>query len=105
MTGSRKKAVLSSPEVQRIVEQIKDYEPVKVILFGSTARGDTDEYSDIDLIVVKETGERFLQRLITVTGFLPQDLRIDVFVYTPEEFERMRDTITMQELLRGAIEI
>ncbi len=65
------------------------YNPEKIILFGSAARGDTDEYSDIDLIVVKETDQRFVQRLVDVTSFLPLDLSIDVFVYTPQELQTM----------------
>jgi predicted nucleotidyltransferase len=78
-----------SSEMERVLEQLKGYDPEKVILFGSAARGDTDEYSDIDLIVIKETGRRFVQRLIDVTEFLPRDLAIDAFVYTPKEFDRM----------------
>lgn len=89
MTRLPKNGVHHSPEMERVLEQLKGYEPDKVILFGSTARGDTDEYSDIDLIVIKETNERFVQRLIDVTAFLPKDLAIDAFVYTSEEFERM----------------
>ena len=48
----------------QVLEQLKGYDPEKVILFGSATRGDTDEYSDIDLIVIKETDRRFVQRLI-----------------------------------------
>ena len=34
----------------------------RAIVFGSYARGDADEYSDLDLIIVAETDKRFLQR-------------------------------------------
>lgn len=64
------------------------YGPVeKIILFGSQARGEADEYSDVDLIVVKRTGKRFVERLVEVPS-LP--VHADVFVYTPEEFEAMK---------------
>ncbi len=33
---------------------IEHYEPRMVILYGSTARGDTDEFSDIDMMVVMD---------------------------------------------------
>ena len=65
------------------------YEAEKVIPFGSAARGETDEFSDIDLIVIKETEKRFFQRLLEVTAFLPRDVAIDVLVYTPGEVEAM----------------
>jgi hypothetical protein len=35
----------------------------KVLLFGSLARGDARDHSDIDMIVVKDTQLRFLDRL------------------------------------------
>jgi predicted nucleotidyltransferase len=37
--------------------------PLRIILFGSRARGDSDEASDADLIVVYRTEKRFLDRL------------------------------------------
>ena len=72
-----------------VVAGLMGYEPEKVILFGSAARGETDEFSDIDLIVIKDTEERFFQRLLDVTAYLPRDVAIDVLVYTPGEFEVM----------------
>lgn len=78
--------------VDRVVNALLGYEPEQIIVFGSAARGDTDEYSDIDLIVIKETETRFVQRLVEVSSFLPSDLLIDVFVYTPEEFQTMQES-------------
>ncbi|MSQ06594.1 MAG: nucleotidyltransferase domain-containing protein [Dehalococcoidia bacterium] len=66
-----------------------DYSPEKVILFGSYARGDYDEFSDIDLIVIKKTEQRFFQRLAEVMAFIPREVAADVFVYTPQEFQAM----------------
>jgi len=68
---------------------IAGYGPVeRILLFGSFARGDQDELSDLDLIIIKNTPQRFLERLLSVP-LLP--VQADVFVYTPEEFERMRE--------------
>ena len=75
--------------IDRVLAGLMGYEPEKVILFGSVARGETDEFSDIDLIVIKDTEERFFQRLLDVTAYLPRDVTIDVLVYTPGEFEAM----------------
>jgi len=74
-------------EVVKIL--VEKYSPIeKIFLFGSQARGDADEYSDLDLIVIKNTKERFVARLGAVP-VLP--VHADVFVYTPKEFETMKE--------------
>lgn len=76
--------------LKRVLERLKEYQPEKIILFGSYARGETDEYSDLDFVIIKKTDKRFLERLIEVAKLIDNDLGdVDVFVYTPEEFERM----------------
>lgn len=76
--------------IERVIECIKRYEPEKIILFGSYIRGEADEYSDLDFVVIKKTDKRFLERLIEVAKFIDNELgQVDVFVYTPEEFQRM----------------
>jgi predicted nucleotidyltransferase len=85
MSAIREKVNIS--EAVKII--IDEYGPVeKIILFGSQARGDADEYSDLDLIIIKNTDKRFIQRLSEVP-LLP--VHADVFVYTPAEFKTMRD--------------
>jgi predicted nucleotidyltransferase len=82
--------VLKMNKAERVIECIKKYRPEKIILFGSYVRGDSDEYSDLDFVVVKKTKKRFLERLIEVAKLIDNDLgKVDVFVYTPEEFQRM----------------
>jgi predicted nucleotidyltransferase len=76
-------------ELERIVNRLKSDPSVRlVLLFGSLARGDARDHSDIDLIVVKETEKRFLDRL----DEFYDDAReaMDVLVYTPQEFEEMK---------------
>lgn len=78
--------------VKLLVEDLKVYQPDKIILFGSAAKGDTDAYSDLDVVVIKETSQRFLKRLIEVAKLLRDKVYpVDIFVYTPEEFKRMKE--------------
>jgi predicted nucleotidyltransferase len=60
-------------------------------VFGSHARGEADAISDIDVIVVAATDrppvERFRDYLPAI---LEAGVGVDLFVYTPEEFERMK---------------
>jgi len=39
---------------------------MRVILFGSAARGEATEHSDIDLLIIAETSERFYERSASV---------------------------------------
>lgn len=78
--------------IQEIVRRlIAEYAPQKVILFGSYAHGNPDEDSDIDLLIIKQTSERFLDRLDTVrrvvTGF-HRGIPFEPIVLTPEEVEQ-----------------
>ena len=61
----------------------------KIILYGSYARGDFHEYSDIDLIIVGDFKERFFDRIGHILDLVPYDLNIEPFTYTKEEFEKM----------------
>lgn len=60
-------------------------------VFGSHARGTADEHSDIDVIIVAASDRPCVDRF---RDYLPAVLevggRVDLFVYTPEEFEAMR---------------
>ena len=56
---------LLEEELNRIVEVIKrDYEPEKIILFGSLADGNVHEWSDIDLLILKKTTKRPIERCL-----------------------------------------
>ena len=44
----------------------RDYGAARVILFGSAARDMLTEHSDIDLLVIAETSERFYERSASV---------------------------------------
>jgi HEPN domain-containing protein/predicted nucleotidyltransferase len=70
-----------------IVERlIAGYDPDRIILFGSHACGDAGEESDIDLLVVKETDRRPVERRIEVERLLAdRQVALDVLVYTPRE--------------------
>ncbi|MFW5746539.1 MAG: nucleotidyltransferase domain-containing protein [Nanoarchaeota archaeon] len=83
----------------------KELKAERAILFGSVARGQQHEYSDIDVIFIVDTQERFVRRIGTVLNMYSGHLPIEPIVYTPEEFASMRRKIGMREMLRGAVEI
>lgn len=77
-------------EIQRLIEGIKNYNPEKIILYGSWARGDYHEGSDVDLVIIKETNERFMDRIGKILDLNNSNLAIEPLVYTPSEFDKMK---------------
>jgi len=79
-------------EIERIVRRIVEgYQPLKVILFGSYAYGEPTEDSDVDLLIVKETSERFIDRWVAVRELIADPERrfpVAPIVVTPDELER-----------------
>lgn len=73
----------------RIVECFRDLHPERIILFGSAAREETDQWSDVDLILVVPTEKRFLDRLEDAYLRWTLPFAADILVYTPAEFETM----------------
>ena len=60
-------------------------------VFGSHARGEADATSDIDVIVVAPTQRAPVERFRDyLPAILDAAVGVDLFVYTPEEFERMK---------------
>ena len=77
--------------VSRVVEAVR---PLRILVFGSAARGTMGPDSDIDLLVVMPEGthrRRTAQHLYrTVRGI---GLPFDIVVATPGDLEKHKDTI------------
>lgn len=68
---------------------VKEYQPEKIILFGSYAWGTPHKDSDVDLFVVKESEKDPLERMREVQRILfGTTTPVDVLVYTPEQTAR-----------------
>lgn len=93
-------------ELARIVSVlINEYEPLKIILFGSLVTGNIHEYSDIDLVVIKNSQKDFYSRLEEVGLLVMPELGADILVYTSEEFEIVKNRLFFREevLKRGRV--
>jgi hypothetical protein len=70
-------------------------------LYGSFAKGEIHEGSDIDLIIVGNFKERFFDRIGKILELT--DLPIEPLVYTREEFDKMRrDNLFLNEIFKYA---
>jgi predicted nucleotidyltransferase len=77
--------------VDRIVRQ---FEPEKVILFGSYATGKAGPDSDVDLLVIMSfSGSKRLKRLEVRMALHDIVASKDIVVVTPEEFASRKDIV------------
>ena len=77
-------------QIRSITAQIIDkYQPEKIILFGSSARGDLNPDSDVDLLIIKrETPHYGAERIRELSRIIERNIPVDFLVYRPEEFEK-----------------
>lgn len=88
----------------------QDYRAVRVILFGSEARGEATEHSDIDLLVVAETNERFYERVasaLRTVRDLSYGLPLAPIVLTLKELQSRLDRGDqfVQEIIDTGVEL
>lgn len=71
-----------------------EFNPYKIILFGSFAYGEPTKDSDIDLLIVMDTDEKPHKRAVGLRKLL-KDLGVpkDVIVKTPDEYNRFKDVV------------
>ncbi len=86
---------------------IKHFAPLKIILFGSYARGEVTPHSDIDLLIVFPTVDNKRQKTLDILALL-SDLPIpkDIVLTTPEEIEaygHLVGTILRPALCEGKV--
>jgi len=99
---------------EEIYKKINDYveevanklKPSLVILFGSFAAKDINEGSDVDILVVADFKESFLDRIRVLMDLNHFRIPIEPVGYTPMEFEEMkrkRNSFILEVLDKGKI--
>ncbi|MFB0561076.1 MAG: nucleotidyltransferase domain-containing protein [Candidatus Lokiarchaeia archaeon] len=96
--------------LSEIIERlISEYKPLKIILFGSYAYGNPREDSDIDLLILKKTNRRRVDRFVEVKRIIYNPSRkipVSPLVYTPEELEerlRIGDDFINEIMQKGLV--
>lgn len=96
--------MLPSETIRSAVERIvAAANPTKVILFGSYAREEATEDSDLDLMVVEPRVDNRIEemaRLRDAVGLF--DIGVDVLVYSEQEFDERRQWLS--SVVRWAVE-
>src|SRR3989344_1339730 len=70
-----------------LVKRLKPLDPEKIIIFGSYAKNKTTSDSDIDILIIKQTKKKPVDRIAEVLpliwGHIPN---IEPQIFTPDEF-------------------
>ncbi len=86
MTDRNRRVTLS--DIQELARQIVDqFHPQKVMLFGSYAKGEPTEGSDVDLMVVIETDEHPLHVAARISASIDHPFPLDIIVRRAAELD------------------
>jgi len=84
-----------NPEIKLITDCIvREYQPDKIILFGSWARSNANKDSDIDLLIISDREKNLprYKRGLDIRLLLSQfSSPKDILFYTHDDVERWRD--------------
>ena len=92
------------------IEEKFPEEKIKILVFGSKARGDASEDSDIDIIVITKSDDRNLTREIRFIGYeleIENNIILSIQVLSKDYINYLRALPTqfIQNVDRGAIAI
>jgi len=97
----------TSERIQDICDRIaRDFQPDKIIVFGSHAYGTPGPFSDLDLLVVMPFEGSPLQQAARIITRINPDIGIDLIVRTPAQVRErlaMQDAFMRQILERGRV--
>jgi predicted nucleotidyltransferase len=66
---------------------VESFDPEKIILFGSVARGTADEHSDLDILVIcPVSGSRRAMMVAMDRAMRGLNIARDIMVLSPQEF-------------------
>lgn len=88
---------------QRVVDQ---FQPEKVILFGSYAYGQPTEDSDVDILVILPFEGLPVRQAIKIRQHIPAPFPLDLIVRTPEQIQQrleMEDFFIQDILNNGQV--
>jgi len=95
--------------IRAVADKIaEEFQPERIILFGSYAYGEPSPDSDVDLLVIMDTRLRSRQQRLDISRALsPRPFPLDIIVRTPTELEErialgdffLHDIVTQGEVI------
>jgi predicted nucleotidyltransferase len=96
-----KRKIALQNALDRITAQLRDMGALKVIVFGSFARGDVTSGSDLDLVAVMPSTKSGKEWRGQIYEEVDRDVDCDILAYTQEEVERL---LPVSGILRTALQ-
>lgn len=97
----------ATTEIKKICRQIVDnFQPQKIILFGSNASGESSADSDIDLLVVMPFDGRGVEQAIKIRQCVSSKMPIDLIVRTSKQIQErigLEDFFIKEIVERGKV--
>lgn len=109
--GTMMSGVVTHTALKAIADRLRDrYGAERVLVYGSVARGTPTEHSDIDLLVVAPTAERFYERMgsaLAAVRDISLGLPLAPIVLTPEELAArlVRGDQFIQEIVETGVDL
>ena len=109
MCDKNKLKLITDDTVKAILSVSKNVE--KIILFGSQARGDSVEESDIDILVIVDIPEEQLDRVkdemhdLASDISLEQDEVVSLIISDKQEYDTMANTLFYRNVARDGVEL
>lgn len=87
-----------------IVTQLKNMGALKIILFGSLAKGDVDVNSDIDLFVLMPATKSGKEWMDLIYRTVERKVAANIIVYNQEEFyDKLPSSRFLANILEGKV--
>lgn len=99
--------MLTKRKIKQFASRVaKQFNPEKIILFGSYAYGKPRTDSDVDLLVILKHQDSAIKKASDIRLALPAEVPIDVIVRTPERIQErlsMNDFFMREIIERGQV--
>lgn len=100
--------MISEKTIHEAVELLrKTANPVRIILFGSYARGDITEESDLDFLVIEKELKARRMEIVRLRDVLsPLRIPVDVLVISEKTYQEWKDapgTVIYEAALEGKV--
>jgi predicted nucleotidyltransferase len=93
--------------IRELISQIAlQFQPRRIIFFGSYAYGKPQPESDVDILVIMETDLRESEQALRIRQQINPQFGVDILVYTPSRLEqrlKLGDSFLQEIIAKGSV--
>lgn len=81
--------MITRNDIQRLSQRIaREYKPIRIVLFGSHARGDAGADSDVDLLVILPFEGNGVRKAAEILNRVAPRFGVDLLARTPGDYQQ-----------------